>query len=259
MTLNALIAALLLGIAGHTLAAPSAAAPDAPAAALRGEVLEVRDADVYTYLRLKTAHGETWAAVTRANVKVGAQVAISDPTVMQDFESKVLKRRFDRIVFGNLADTPAAAQGSRTPGASPHAGQGMGMGMGGAPMSAHVPHAGGSAPAPTAAAGKVARASGANARTVAEIVTGKAMLKDKPVSLQARVVKVSTGIMGKNWLHVQDGSGSASAGTNDLLVTTTGLAAVGDVITLQGTVRTNVQLGAGYEYAVLVEDATLRK
>jgi hypothetical protein len=116
---------------------------------------------------------------------------------------------------------------------------------------------------PTAAAPvkveKVAKASGAEARTVAELVKGKAGLKDKPVVVQARVVKVNNGIMGKNWWHLQDGSGTAQDGSHDVLVTTQDTAAVGDLVTVRGTVRTDVTLGAGYAYEVMVEDAKLRK
>jgi hypothetical protein len=77
--------------------------------------------------------------------------------------------------------------------------------------------------------------------------------------VQARVVKVNNGIMGKNWWHLQDGSGTAQDGSNDVLVTTLDTAAVGDLVTVRGTVRTDVNVGAGYAYEVMVEDAKLRK
>jgi len=106
---------------------------------------------------------------------------------------------------------------------------------------------------------KVAKATGADAKTVAEVFAGKAALKDKPVTVRGQVVKVSAGILGKNWLHVQDGSGNAKDGTHDLIVTTKDTAAVGDVVSAKGTVRTDVNIGSGYAYAVLVEDAALRR
>lgn len=233
------IAVFLLGAGGCAAAAGLAA----PAAPLRGEVLEVRDVDAYTYLRLKTNDGETWAAVTKAPVKKGAQVTIDNPMVMRNFESKTLKKTFDTIVFGSIADPNAPASATA---AMPHGT------MGGA-------RAGAPAPAAPPTVGKVAKATGADARTVAEIVNGKAGLKDKTVSLHGQVVKVNLGIMGKNWLHVQDGSGTAGAGTNDVLVTSKDQAAIGDVVNIKGTVRTDVKLGAGYDYAVMIEDASLRK
>ncbi len=228
-----LVAALLAAAGLAARAMPPAQAP-----ALQGEVLEVRDVESYTYLRLKTKEGETWAAVPATAVKKGARVSIGNAMVMQDFESRTLKRKFDRIVFGTLGDAAARPAAAAAPqGASPH----------------------GAAPAPAAPVAKVAKAPGAEGRTVAEVVGGKAALKDKPVAVRAQVVKVTSGILGKNWLHVQDGSGSAAQGTHDLIVTTKDTAAVGDVVLARGTVRTDVNVGAGYAYAVLVEDAAVKK
>ncbi len=113
--------------------------------------------------------------------------------------------------------------------------------------------------ATAAAQSKVPKATGPDARTVAEVVQGKAALKDKSVLVRARVVKVNAGIMGKNWVHLQDGSGSAADGSHDLLVTTQDLAAVGDIVSARGTVRTDVTVGPGYVYAVMIEAATLKK
>ena len=78
--------------------------------ALKGQVLEVIDVQAYTYLRLKTADGEVWAAVNKAPVKTGAEVTIHDAMEMQDFESKALNRTFPSIMFGTLGDeAPALA------------------------------------------------------------------------------------------------------------------------------------------------------
>ena len=102
----------------------------------------------------------------------------------------------------------------------------------------------------------VPRAGGPDGRTVAEVITARTELKDKTVAVRARVVKFNSAIMGKNWLHVRDGSGSASDNTNDLLVTSSQPAKVGDILTMRGTVRTDKDFGYGYFYGVLVEDAT---
>jgi tRNA U54 and U55 pseudouridine synthase Pus10 len=105
---------------------------------------------------------------------------------------------------------------------------------------------------------KVAKAAGPDARTVAEVYAQRAQLKGKPVVVQGKVVKVSNNIMGKNWVHLRDGSGSESDGTNDLLVTTKNAAQTGVVVTVRGVVHTDVDLGMGYTYKALVEDATLK-
>jgi hypothetical protein len=113
--------------------------------------------------------------------------------------------------------------------------------------------------AATVAVGKVEKAAGPDGRTVAEVVANRVALKDKTVTIRGQVVKVNSGILGKNWVHLQDGSGSATGGTHDLIVTTLDTAAVGDVVNARGTVRTDVSIGQGYAYAVLVDNAKIGK
>ncbi|OYY93671.1 MAG: nucleotide-binding protein [Hydrogenophilales bacterium 28-61-23] len=202
---------------------------------VKGEVLEIKDVESYTYLRLKTQDGETWAAVNKAPVKNGAQVTIENVMVMSNFESKTLKKTFPKILFGTLGGN---VDGTNADMAAAHAGLAKTKDDG----DIHV-----------------AKASGANARTVAEIVTKAGELKDKPVLLRGKVVKYNPGIMGKNWVHLRDGTGSAADGSNDILVTTQSRTKVGDVVTAQGLVRANKDFGAGYAYKVLIEDATLKQ
>ena len=102
-SLPAFVLAALLSVGAAWAATPPASAA-AAAAPLKGTVLETKDVDPYTYLSLKTKDGETWAAVGKAPVKVGAEVTIENPAVMKDFEEQDAQaHRFDRIVFGTLA------------------------------------------------------------------------------------------------------------------------------------------------------------
>lgn len=232
---------LVFAAAGLT-AAQAAPQMGGASSAVQGKVLEARSVEGYTYLKLQTATGEVWAAVPTSAVKPGAQVVIGNPMVMKNFESRTLNRKFDRILFGEIVDPKMPA------GAAP------------APSAAASPHAG-VAPAakPAVVLAPMAKASGPDARTVAEVNSGKATLKGRTVSVRGQVVKLNSGIMGKNWLHLQDGTGSAADGSNDVIVTSKETAAVGDVVTARGVVRTNVDLGMGYAYPVLVEDAGLSK
>lgn len=234
---TAFLAIALMLMAGSAIAVDNPA--PAPLAPLKGKVLEVKDVESYTYLRLQTKDGETWAAVARVPVKTGAEVTIDNPMVMNNFESKTLKKKFDRIVFGSIAGVgtaPAAA--AALPMNAAH-------GAAGKPLDAGDV--------------KVAKAAGADARTVAEIVTRRLDLKDKPVLVRGKVVKFNAGIMGKNWLHLRDGSGSATDGSDDILVTTQDEAKVGDVVLVRGTVRIDRDLGAGYSYKVLLEEGRFQK
>jgi len=208
-----------------------ACAADVPPSSLGGKVLEVKDVDSYTYLRLQTKDGEIWAAVNRTPLKVGADVTIDNPSVMNNFESRTLGKKFDRIVFGTIG----------TPG-------------GGVPAA----HAGMAKPVDVGSV-KVAKATGADARTVAEVNLAKADLKGKTVAVRGKVVKFTPAVMGKNWVHLRDGTGSDADGSNDILVTTMDETKVGDVVLAKGTVATDRDFGAGYAYKVLIEGAALGK
>jgi hypothetical protein len=148
---------------------------------------------------------------------------------MSQFASKTLGRTFDEIYFGSL-EAPGAAAGN--------------------------PHAGLAQPTATAVE-KIDKAAGADARTIEETWAGGAGLAGQRISVRAKVVKYNPGIMGKNWIHLQDGSGDPAKGTNDLTVTTLESAAVGDVLTVTGTVAVDKDFGAGYRYPIIVEEATL--
>jgi hypothetical protein len=232
---------LLLGVAMMLCAgmvwAGASAAP-APAATFSGKVLEVKDVESYTYLRLMTKNGELWAAVAKAPVKMGAEVTIDNATVMNNFESKTLKKTFDRIVFGSLAASGASGSSAPVDMAAMHAGLAKPVDVGNV---------------------KVAKATGPGARTVAEVATHGPALKGKTVVVRGTVVKFTPEVLGKNWVHLRDGSGSAADGSNDILVTTLDETKIGDVVLAKGVVQTDRDLGSGYAYKVLIEEAKLQK
>jgi hypothetical protein len=212
-------------------------APLPPGAGIvTGVVLEVKNVDSYTYLRLKTNEGETWAAVMKTPVSKGANVTIENVIVMKNFASKELKKTFPTILFGTLAGSGGGAP-------TPH---GMGKEHSALPKMM------------SAANVSVPKASGENARTVAEVMTKANELKQKQVLVSGKVVKYNAGIMGKNWIHLRDGTGSEKDGSNDILVTTMNQVKIGDVVTVKGIVRTDKDFGAGYAYKVLIEKAALQ-
>lgn len=240
-------------------AAAQALAPAAPqglaAKTLHGKVAEKLDAGGYSYLRIAAASGETWAAVPVSPVAVGAEVEVSVQMPMDGFESKTLGRKFEKLVFGTLGGTLGAAGGAAAPAADPHAGLDLAKA---APSMAFAVQAAAAKATPAAADTapiKVAKASGKDARTVAEVFAGKGDLKDKQVVVRGKVVKFNAGILGKNWIHLKDGTGAA--GSDDITVTTQGAAAVGDVVTLRGVVHLDKDFGAGYAYGVIIEDAAV--
>ena len=134
-----------------------------------------------------------------------------------------------------------------------------------APPSSGMPHPMPPGPASPGSAGaaaakeaiQVPRAEGENAFQVAEVFARAKELAGKTVRVRGRVVKASRMIMGKNWLHLQDGTGDV--GRHDLVVTTTEEARAGEVVTVEGIAAADRDFGMGYRYAVLIEDAKVTR
>jgi hypothetical protein len=145
--------------------------------------------------------------------------------------------------------------GLKPMGASPHAAAGGGLppGHGGMGGSGEMP----ALPTPEAPKGMsfegIAKAEAG--QTIEELYAQRADLAGKVVKVRGRIVKFSPEIMGTNWAHVQDGTGAA--GTNDLTVTTSEKANVGDLVLVEGPLSVDETLGHGMKYTVLVQSAKL--
>lgn len=109
------------------------------------------------------------------------------------------------------------------------------------PAAVKVPEAGDIKPLP-------------DGKTIADIYAESDQLKNESVSLNARVIRVKKAFMGKNWIVLQDGTGSKP--DNKIVATTQEVVNPGDLVTVKGTLATNVDLGRGYSYKVMLEEAT---
>ncbi len=226
---------------------------------LSGKVLETMDSGGYTYVLLETKSGKKWVAAPKTSVTVGETATFAPGMVMRNFKSETLNRTFDEVVFssgkagGHMA--AASAGGACPSGGSKDAkmgGSGMGMGsaMGAMKSSGRV-----TVPPLDLA---IEKAQGENAYTVAEIYAQGAKLDKKKVAVRGKVVKVSANIMGKNWIHLQDGSGKPEAGTHDLVLTSQQKPTVGEVLTGEGILAADKDFGAGYRYKVIVEETQFK-
>ncbi len=240
--------ATVAAAAGHAAAAPAA---DDATEVIAGEVLETLDAGRYTYVRIgpKGSPG-TWAAVSKEPIEIGSTLKIANAVAMKDFKSETLKRTFATVYFGVVDRGGAPSDGT-------HGGALPGSAHGGDVDPAKNPH--GNRPDVPAdfKVGKVERAKGG--KTIEEIWAKKAELVGKKVAVRGVVVKRTNGVLNKNWLHLKDGSGGQPSGDDDLVVTTTETVELGQTVVLEGTVFADKDLGSGYRYPVLVEDAAVIK
>jgi len=208
------------------------------------------DAGGYTYVLVKAGTNRNWAAASQFQVKPGDAVVVPDSMPMKNFHSDSLKRDFPVIYFADRISVNGGGSGeAKLPAGHPA----IGGGATGELPPGH-PAISGKAAAPKVDFTGLEPAKGG--KTVAEIHAGAAKLDGQSVTLRGKVVKYNANILGKNWLHVQDGTGRA--GSNDLLVTSTAQAKVGDTVLVEGRVARQKDFGAGYKYDLLLEDAKLK-
>lgn len=201
----------------HVESAP-ADAPTPPASAagrITGTVVETMDSGGYTYALVDTGSGNVWAAAPPVSVNPGDTVSFNDSMPMTGYHSPTLDRTFDRIYFTGAIELDV----------------------------------------PQAKSGDQEIAKAEGGVTVAEVFAKSRDLVGKEIAIRGEVVKYSAQILGKNWLHIQDGTGAE--GTNDLTVTTTATAAVGDIVLVRGVLASDQDFGAGYVYDLIVEEAQI--
>lgn len=91
--------------------------------------------------------------------------------------------------------------------------------------------------------------------TIAEIYANKDSLKGKMVRVKGKVVKVSRNIMKLSWVHIKDGTGEK--GTDKIIFRSKAEnVEVDSEVIAQGKIITDLNLGSGYTYSILVDDAT---
>ena len=207
-------------------------------------VLETINGGGYTYAKVDEEGNIYWIAGPQTNIGAGMKISFLEQMVMSDFTSKSLNKHFDQLVFVSAivpADGSAAAAPAQT--------------LTLEDAHANCDHSKEAVPMQMqqAAPTPVSVAKNAEGYTIEELYAKKDALKDKSVKVNAKVVKVSRNIMGKDWIHLQDGSGAA--GTDDIIATAVNSTVqVGDTVTANGIIKTNIDLGYGYNFSVLIEE-----
>ncbi len=209
---------------------------------ISGTVLETMNSGGYSYIYLQKMNGDKiWVAVTETAVEVGSRMGFNPGMVMSNFESKGLKRTFGSIIFTDGSIRMSASDSS----AASNKKQATSSGSKGATVGKDAKIS-------------VAKAVGPNSITVEEAFVNGASLDKKNIVVRGKVVKVSTGIMKKNWIHIQDGSGSQEKGTYNLVCTTQDKVEAGAVVTVSGILMKERDFGGGYKYNVIIEDARIK-
>lgn len=198
-------------------------------------VKETIPGDKYLYLKVVEGDTEYWAATGKADIRAGETYFYNEALIQNDFKSKELDRVFDTIYLitqlvpeshgsslqpvEEIAEPPEEALKS-----------GSKKGFHSSPL-----------------AGK------ATPLTIAELLKDPGAYEGKVVELTGTCSKINEGILGRNWLHLKDGT----ADSEDLVMTSNDAVDPGTEITIRAIVNLNRDFGAGYSYAVLLEDGKI--
>jgi len=93
--------------------------------------------------------------------------------------------------------------------------------------------------------------------TIGKLMSEKKSFSGKTIKVKGVVTKVNEEIMGKNWIHIQDGT--EGEGVYDLTITSLQSVSVGDTVTFEGKIALDKDFGYGYFYNVLMEEGGLIK
>lgn len=203
-------------------------------AMIEGTVLQTLSAGRYVYVEVDTKSGPVWVAAVTEPVAKGDKISCRQGTVMEKFESPILKRTFDKVHFVDSLKAPQTEAGAMP---TNHPAVIAAHGKAATEAATQVPEEMDIIPA-------------AGGITIAGLVKLRDKLKGADILLRGKVTKYNAAIMGSNWLHVRD-----SSAKRDLVVTTKTEVKVGDTVLIKGKLECDIDLGSGYSYDIIVRNA----
>ena len=193
------------------------------------KVVDKISAKGYNYLQVTENKNEYWIAVPSMEIEVGETVYFSKFMVMEDFESPTIDKTFNEILFVDDA--------RKSP----------------TPDEMKKIHSGATATDKQQINVEPLK----DGLTIQQIYSQSEGLNKKSVKVKGQVVKFNKQIMKRNWIHIQDGTGTQK--DFDLVLTSDQDVKVGDVIIAEGVLSTNKDFGAGYFFPVIIENVSIVK
>ena len=194
----------------------------------------------YTFIKGEENGKEQWIAIRQMPVENGETYYFKNAMEMKNFQSKSLDTTFASILFVNdITKNPAMS--------APQANQKS-------PMPGMMSSSDHTKPKIEAEAGiNIDPVEGGI--TIATVNKDRKSLVGKTVKIRGVVTKYNGGIMGKNWIHIQDGTKDGNS--VDVTVTSDKPVKLGETIVAEGKVEIDKDFGAGYFYDVIIENADI--
>jgi len=207
-------------------------------------VEEVQQSKAYTYLRVTEKDNTYWIAIAKKDVQEDDVLYYNHSLEMKDFESKDLDQKFETIYFVDKISDKPLKQSANMLKNNPHGNTQSGN------MIKSNPHGN----TQSALKDVISVDAVEGGITIAELFAKKEKYVGKNVKVRGQVVKYNAQIMDRNWVHIQDGTSYENK--FDLTITTDDVFKPGDVVTFEGKIALNKNLGAGYTYELLMEKGT---
>lgn len=194
------------------------------------KVEEILNTEKYTYMRVIEEGAEKWIAIPKNEINVGETYYYSGGLLKRNFYSREYDRTFETIYLVSKIWQKRAKSSSALE-------EALSKTKVGASLDIKV--------------GKIKPVAGAI--SIAELFNNKEKYGNQTVKITGKCVKVNPKIMGRNWIHLQDGSEDGL----DLTITTQQDIPLGAVLTLEGTIALDKDFGAGYRYDIIMEEASI--
>jgi len=186
------------------------------------QIKHVVHAGSYTYLGVKSGEREYWVVTSPVNLPVETWIRFKEEVATPYYESKALGQRLEDVVFTSSLEYRS------------HLDERQHL----AYITEKV------AVSPYQAKGTV---------SIQEAQEGRKGFAGKTIEIRAKVVKVSQNILGRNWVHLQDGTGSGEE-IGRIVATSSALPKVGEIVRAKGKVSVDKDFGSGYVYAIVLEE-----
>jgi hypothetical protein len=183
-------------------------------------VMEILPTARYVYLRVKEDSDEFWIATIKREIEVGKTYFYRDGLLKTNFESKEHNRVFDRMYL--VSTLVEHDHGDHASSLESESSQPV--------IDGNIDVKG--------------------SIKIAELVANPKKYEGKVIQISGKCVKVNSNIMGRNWIHLKDGSKDDF----DLVITCSSAVHEGHIVTMIGKVALNKDFGAGYQYPIILEE-----
>jgi len=201
-----------------------------------GKIVELQNAGIYVYIKLQKQNELIWAAIPKADLKVGDNITLKEELWMKNFKSTALEKTFDKVLFAEINGQKKAIHGVDNV-----------HGIHGQNIKKEKPN-------PKFADITISKDK-AISTSILQIQENPEKFKNKNVSLIGQVVEVSNKVFGNTWIKIQDKSEAIifrSTNEDEKVI-------VSDKIRVTGTINTNVDYGYGFKYKIIGVNAKVEK